>query len=39
MEEIRREEEVLVLDAGIDSEEVNPTSYICCWGAYTPYRG
>lgn len=39
MEEVRREEEVLLLDTGIEVEEVTPTSYMCCWGAFTPYRG
>ena len=38
MEEARREEEILVLDAGIERDEVAPTGYACCWGAYSPYR-
>jgi len=39
MEEKRRDEEILVLDVGIDAEEANPTAVSgCCWGAYSPYR-
>ena len=37
MEEKWRDE-VVVLDEGLDNEEVMPTAYSCCWGAYSPFR-
>ena len=42
MEREKREEmerEIVILDAGIDMEELTGPNLICCRGAFSPIRG
>ena len=37
-QELEPKDDLEIIDAGIETEDIIGPSSVCCWGALTPYR-